>query len=62
MRMLHRICLAAAWLISPGPSLAQEVDVDLELVLAVDVSRSMDPAEQELQKAGLHRRACSTRR
>jgi hypothetical protein len=28
------------------------MDVDLELVLAVDVSRSMDPAEQELQKQG----------
>ena len=26
--------------------------VDLELVLAVDVSRSMDPDEQELQRAG----------
>jgi hypothetical protein len=33
-------------------SIAQETDVDLELVLAVDVSRSMDPAEQELQKEG----------
>ena len=52
MRMLHKICLAAAWLIAPGPALAQDIHVDLELVLAVDVSRSMDPAEQELQKAG----------
>jgi hypothetical protein len=35
-----------------GLASAQEVDVDLELVLAVDVSRSMDPAEQDLQKGG----------
>jgi hypothetical protein len=28
------------------------MDVDLELVLAVDVSRSMDPSEQRLQKQG----------
>src|SRR5688572_13755923 len=33
-------------------SLAQEQQVDLELVLAVDVSRSMDPAEQVLQRDG----------
>lgn len=31
---------------------AEEIDVDLELVLAVDVSRSMDPSEQDLQKEG----------
>ena len=35
-----------------GTAAAQEMDVDLELVLAVDVSRSMDPAEQDLQKEG----------
>ena len=28
------------------------MEVDLELVLAVDVSRSMDLAEQELQRSG----------
>jgi Protein of unknown function (DUF1194) len=33
-------------------SLAQETEVDLELVLAVDLSRSMDPTEQQLQKDG----------
>jgi hypothetical protein len=33
---------------SPGA----ETEVDLELVLAVDLSRSMDPDEQELQKQG----------
>jgi hypothetical protein len=37
---------------SPSAGLAQEQEVDLELVLAVDVSRSMDPTEQELQKDG----------
>src|SRR5688572_16150008 len=31
---------------------AQEQNVDLELVLAVDVSRSMDLTEQKLQKDG----------
>lgn len=35
-----------------GGASAQDMDVDLELVLAVDVSRSMDPAEQDLQKQG----------
>jgi hypothetical protein len=40
----------AAWPLEPAG--AQEVDVDLELVLAVDVSRSMDQEEQALQKDG----------
>jgi hypothetical protein len=31
---------------------ADDVDVDLELVLAVDVSRSMDAGEQDLQRQG----------
>ena len=35
-----------------APACAQDTDVDLELVLAVDVSRSMDPGEQQLQKDG----------
>jgi hypothetical protein len=35
-----------------GGAAADDMDVDLELVLAVDVSRSMDPAEQDLQKQG----------
>ena len=42
----------AACLSSAVAAAAQEIDVDLELVLAVDVSRSMDPSEQELQKEG----------
>ncbi len=43
---------ALAGFLLAGASLAQETDVDLELVLAVDVSRSMDPTEQNLQKDG----------
>ena len=36
-----------------GPATAQvETEVDLALVLAVDVSRSMDPDEQQLQRDG----------
>ncbi len=35
-----------------GPAAAAIVDVDLELVLAVDVSRSMDYDEQKLQRDG----------
>jgi hypothetical protein len=41
--------LAAGWL---SPAAAEDVPVDLELVLAVDVSWSMDTDEQELQRAG----------
>ncbi len=43
----------AAFVLSAGMSLAQEpVEVDLELVLAVDVSRSMSPMELEIQRRG----------
>jgi hypothetical protein len=34
------------------PAAAADTEVDLELVLAVDVSRSMDAAEQQLQRDG----------
>jgi len=34
------------------PSMAQRAPVDLELILAVDVSRSVDEAEYDLQKTG----------
>jgi hypothetical protein len=46
--------LAVAAVLVPLSDIAspQELDVDLELVLAVDVSRSMDPTEQDLQKSG----------
>jgi hypothetical protein len=52
---MSRRCLAAlalaALLSGAVPAIAQ-VDVDLELVLAVDVSRSMDYDEQQLQRDG----------
>lgn len=35
-----------------GPSGAEDVEVDVELLLAVDVSRSMTPAELEIQRRG----------
>ena len=44
--------LAALALASPAAQAADDSTVDLELVLAVDVSRSMDTDEQELQRAG----------
>ena len=42
--------LAALWL--PGRGHASDLQVDLELVLAVDISRSMDYDELQLQRAG----------
>ncbi len=42
--------LALIFALSAGPLLAEEVDV--ELFLAVDVSRSMTPAELEIQRRG----------
>lgn len=44
--------LAGALLAGTAPARGQGVPVDLELVLAVDVSRSMDLDEQELQRRG----------
>src|SRR5262245_29062317 len=38
---------AAAW-----PAVAEDLPVDLELVLAVDVSGSMDTDERQLQRSG----------
>lgn len=52
MQMSGGRCIALLLALQGGQALAQEADVDLELVLAVDVSRSMDRAEQELQKQG----------
>jgi hypothetical protein len=42
----------AALLALPLPTHAADVPVDLELVLAVDVSRSMDASEQKVQRDG----------
>lgn len=51
-RTLYALCmLLLAFTISPQGR-ASEQEVDLVLVLAVDVSFSMDPEEQELQRQG----------
>ncbi len=52
---MTRLCtLLTALLLVAGltPATAQETEVDLELVLMVDVSRSMSDAELELQRRG----------
>lgn len=49
--MYRRKSLLLAGLLCSGPAFALE-PVDAELVLAVDVSRSMDPEEFEVQRAG----------
>lgn len=47
------LLLLLALVLPAAPAAAREPDfVDLELVLAVDVSRSMDRLEQEIQRAG----------
>src|SRR5260370_22483348 len=43
---------AAAAQVRGKPSAAATTDVDVELVIAVDVSYSMDPDEQALQREG----------
>jgi hypothetical protein len=52
--MRRWISLAAAFALTSvaGTAQAQVTDVDLQLVLAVDVSRSMDYDEQKLQRDG----------
>jgi hypothetical protein len=52
MRISYALFAGLACLMPAAPALGNEVDVDLELVLAVDVSRSMDAEEQALQKEG----------
>jgi hypothetical protein len=55
MRSVFRFvaCAAAAFATVPAvPAVAQDVAVDLELVLAVDVSGSMDAQERLLQRDG----------
>ncbi|MBW4707962.1 DUF1194 domain-containing protein [Roseobacter sp. YSTF-M11] len=44
--------LLALFLILPGILTARDMEVDVELFLAVDVSRSMSPAELEIQRRG----------
>ncbi|MEM1351265.1 MAG: DUF1194 domain-containing protein [Pseudomonadota bacterium] len=44
--------LIVLWLFTPLAALADDIEVDVELFLAVDVSRSMTPAELEIQRRG----------
>jgi hypothetical protein len=46
------LVLAVALWAAPPPARAADMPVDLELILAVDVSRSMDIDEQQLQRDG----------
>jgi hypothetical protein len=55
-------CLLASLLIPHTPAAAR-IEVDVALVLAVDISNSMDPEEQALQREGFvaaFRRSCTT--
>ena len=49
---LLAVVAAGALLWWPAPAKSAEVRVDLELVLAVDVSLSMDSFEQQMQLQG----------
>jgi hypothetical protein len=49
------VCYAAAALFMPLPDVRAAEPVDLELVLAVDVSGSIDPTEARLQREGYQR-------
>lgn len=52
-RLLHLLALLAAPVAPVAPLLAQTpTEVDVELFLAVDVSRSMSPFELEIQRRG----------
>jgi len=57
-RLRKGLAAVLAWaltmLVAAGPAAARdgEVEVDVELVLAVDISYSMDPEEQALQRSG----------
>ena len=51
-RMLSALCALLLALATAFPACASEREVDLALVLAVDISYSMDPEEQELQRQG----------
>jgi hypothetical protein len=50
LSIVAALMAASLWL--PVPDARAETEVDVALVLAVDVSRSMDPDEQELQRQG----------
>ena len=50
MRFILASFVILALCVQPG--FAQETEVDVELVLAVDISRSMNPVELEIQRKG----------
>ncbi|MDF0602721.1 DUF1194 domain-containing protein [Psychromarinibacter sp. C21-152] len=52
MRRLARLLALIAAPLLAAPAAAQPVEVDLELILMVDVSRSMTPRELEIQRRG----------
>ncbi len=52
MRRTAAIVTIAAGLLLPAGARGEDVPVDLELVLAVDVSQSVDPREGQLQRLG----------
>ncbi len=51
-KLLMRLIYVALGVLAAAPAMADPVGVDLELVLAVDVSLSMDLDEQRLQRDG----------
>ena len=51
-RIVYLLVLLTTLTGAPAYSQASEVEVDVELVLAVDVSRSMTPNELEIQRRG----------
>lgn len=51
MKAMFALLLAVGLMVAK-PAHAQEIEVDLELVLLVDVSRSMTPRELEIQRRG----------
>ena len=52
MRRSALVLAAIVWAAPLAPARAADTRVDLELILAVDVSRSMDIDEQQLQRDG----------
>jgi hypothetical protein len=52
MRKALFALIAACWMASLPSARSADMPVDLELILAVDVSRSMDTDEQKLQRDG----------
>src|SRR5688500_13585342 len=53
LRAIGKVLLLLALLLPGGPARADEAErVDLELIIAVDVSGSVDPEEAALQREG----------